>query len=52
MRLVKSWQAWAAKVSTYEFAASLNLGHDLIDPDQPQQRVDIVYPRLLKLLRL
>ncbi|NOX26524.1 MAG: alpha/beta fold hydrolase [Deltaproteobacteria bacterium] len=52
MDLVKSWQARSANVTTYEFAADLNLGHDLIDPNQPNQKIDIVYPRLIDLLKL
>ena len=48
-QVVKIWQSRGANVSTYEFDASLNLDHDLIDPTQPRQRIDIVYPRLIEL---
>jgi hypothetical protein len=37
---------------TYEFSADLKLGHDLIDPGQPYQRVDVVYPKLMELIDL
>jgi carboxylesterase len=50
MDVVKRWQAHAANLTTYEFEASLKLGHDLIDPTQPDQRIDIVYPRLIDLV--
>jgi len=47
MDVVKIWQAHDANLTTYEFEANLNLGHDLIDPTQPDQQIDIVYPRLI-----
>jgi len=50
MGVVKSWQAHAANLTTYEFEANLKLDHDLIDPRQPNQRIDIVYPRLIDLI--
>ena len=49
MNVVKVWQAHGADLTTYEFDASLKLGHDIIDPAQPYQRIDIVYPRLIEL---
>lgn len=50
MDVVKLWQAHGTDVTTYEFEADLKLGHDLIDPNQPDQQVDIVYPRLIELV--
>ena len=50
MEVVKIWQAQDANLTTYEFEASLKLGHDLIDPLQPDQQIDIVYPRLIDLI--
>jgi esterase/lipase len=44
------WRAHQANLATYEFPAELGLGHDLIDPSQPDQRIDIVYPRLIELI--
>jgi pimeloyl-ACP methyl ester carboxylesterase len=49
MQVVKTWQAHAANLTTYEFEADLHLGHDLIDPAQSYQQIDIVYPRLIDL---
>lgn len=49
MDVVKNWQAHVANLTTYEFSADLKLVHDLIDPNQPEQRIDIVYPRLIDL---
>ena len=49
MKVVKDWQGHGANLMPYEFEASLKLGHDIIDPDQPYQRIDIVYPRLIDL---
>jgi len=50
MKIVNLWKAHHANLSTFEFPASLKLPHDIIDPAQPDQKVDIVYPRLLELL--
>jgi carboxylesterase len=50
MDVVNSWQAHGANLITYEFEAVLKLGHDLIDPNQPDQRIDVVYPRLIDLV--
>ena len=50
MDVVKIWQAHDANLTTYEFEANLKLGHDLIDPTQPDQQIDIVYPRLIDLI--
>lgn len=48
---VKSnWEKLGYKVSAYEFPKALNLGHDLIDPIQPDARTDIVYPKLIDLI--
>jgi carboxylesterase len=47
-RLAESWRRRASdRVETYEFPESLKLGHDLIDPEQPYQRVADVYPMLI-----
>ena len=48
--LVARWRNHGAPVRTHCFAAELGLIHDLIDPDQEQQRVDYVYPVLLDLI--
>lgn len=37
-------------VETYEFPRSENVPHDFIDPEQPNQVVDLIYPRLLDML--
>ncbi len=48
--IINVWQAGKANLTTYKFKADLKLGHDLIDPSQPNQRIDIVYPRLMGLI--
>ena len=47
--VIKTWQAHNANLTTFEFDANLKLVHDLIDPNQPKQRIDLVYPRLIEL---
>jgi hypothetical protein len=49
-KVVKRWQKHDANIETYEFPSSLGLVHDLIDPEQSPQRVDIVYPQLIDLM--
>jgi esterase/lipase len=49
--LVRRWRKQGAdQLHTYEFAAELKLGHDLIDPGQSDQRTDVVYPKLVELV--
>jgi esterase/lipase len=50
LEIIKNWQAWWAGLSIYRFDAALGLRHDLIDPTQPYQQVDIVYPPLIDLV--
>lgn len=51
MDIVKIWQAHNANLTTYEFEVNLKLPHDLIDPTQPDAQIDIVYPRLIDLIK-
>jgi len=48
--LARTWQRHGATVRTFEFPAKLGLPHDLINPEQPAQRVDVVYPKLVELM--
>jgi pimeloyl-ACP methyl ester carboxylesterase len=49
--LVSLWQARGLRqVTFYELDRSEGLEHDLVDPNNPKQRVDFVYPILLDLL--
>jgi esterase/lipase len=45
--VAEAWQAHGAGVSFYEFPADAGLKHDMIDPGQPYQQVDVVYPVVL-----
>jgi pimeloyl-ACP methyl ester carboxylesterase len=47
---VKLWLAHGANLTTYEFESTLGLPHDLIDPTQQDQKIEIVYPRLIDLI--
>ncbi len=47
----RAWQKHAPhKIHLYEFPDDLQLDHDVIDPQQPGQRIQIVYPRILNLI--
>lgn len=48
--IIKSWQARGADLGTYQFDSALGLRHDLIDPTQPNQQIETVYPRLIELV--
>ena len=50
-QVVEQWRQHGVKdLRTYEFDAGLKLDHDLIDPAQPDQRIDIVYPQIIELV--
>jgi carboxylesterase len=50
-QLVYAWQERGIRqVEFYEFERELGLQHDLIDPNNPKQQVDLVYPILLDLI--
>jgi carboxylesterase len=42
--LIDAWQKSGADVTRYDFPAELALTHDYMDPLQPRQQVDKVYP--------
>ena len=51
LRMVEVWRAAGARnVCHYEFPVELKLEHDLIDPNQPYARTELVYPKLLELI--
>lgn len=48
--VVRRWQMRGTNIETYEFPLSLGLGHDLIDPEQPDQQISVTYPQLIDLV--
>jgi len=50
-RLLDLWKSKSANASAYEFPANDRLVHDLIEPNLSEQRIDLVYPRLINLVR-
>ena len=48
MDVVKNWQKQGANLQVREFDANLKLKHDLIDPNQDGQKIDVVYPQLIE----
>lgn len=49
-QVVAAWRAHGIAVTTHSFPAEWQLLHDLIDPLQPEQQVERVYPLLLEWL--
>lgn len=50
-RLVQEWRNHGARVETFEFSRSDRLPHDLIDPANPQQNLELVYPVVMRIIR-
>jgi len=48
--VTENWQQHGANLGTYEFPVDLKLGHDLIDPAQPDQQIELVYPQIISLI--
>jgi len=49
-QVAADWRGHGAQLTTYEFEPGLQLDHDFIDPAQPKQRIDVVYPILVSLI--
>ena len=49
-RLVESWRAHGAQITTHEFSLDARLPHDLIDPSHPDQNTELVYPVVTSLI--
>lgn len=47
--LMARWRARGAAVREHRFPAELGLIHDIVDPEQEKQQVEVVYPVLLEL---
>ena len=45
--IAAAWAQKGAEVKLHEFPTSTGLKHDMIDPGQPYEKVDVVYPVLL-----
>jgi pimeloyl-ACP methyl ester carboxylesterase len=50
-QLIANWRALRPNgIQTFEFPADQQIPHDFVDPNQPNQQIDIVYPKLIELL--
>jgi pimeloyl-ACP methyl ester carboxylesterase len=50
-QLIANWRALRpAGIDAFEFAADQHIPHDFIDPNQPNQKIAEVYPRIIELL--
>ncbi|MCB0040326.1 MAG: alpha/beta fold hydrolase [Caldilinea sp.] len=47
-RFAQRWRRQGANIAIHEFPANWQLIHDIIDPAQPLQQIDRVYPRLIE----
>ncbi len=50
LKVAGYWQAQGAHLVTYEFPASLQLPHALVDSNKPTAKTDVVYQRLIELV--
>ncbi len=46
---IQQWRELGENVTTYRFPESDKLNHDMIDPMQPDARIDVAYPKILEL---
>jgi alpha-beta hydrolase superfamily lysophospholipase len=52
-QLASQWeQINPGRVSIYEFPEALGVPHDMIDPNQPDAKTQVTYPKVLELLRV
>ena len=49
-KVAEEWKLHGADVATYVFAKDLKIWHDMIDPQQSTQQIDVVYPVVLPML--
>lgn len=51
-QIVTAWRGHGIAIETHQFPREWNLIHDLIDPTQPEQQVERVYPLLLEWMKI
>ena len=51
-QIAREWQGWHPKGIEYVELRGLPINHDIVDPQNPQARTDLVYPRLLQAIGL
>ena len=49
-RVAQRWNKHGAQLITYEFPAKLNLPHDLIDANKPDEDIEVVDQKLIELI--
>jgi pimeloyl-ACP methyl ester carboxylesterase len=49
-QVLADWRAHGSAATAYEFPADLQLPHNLVDPGEPNQHIDRVYPKLVELI--
>jgi esterase/lipase len=49
-KVTEEWKEHGADVLAYEFPKDMKIWHDMIDPAQATQRIDVVYPVLIKMI--
>ena len=49
-KIVDGWKTHGANVTTYEFPKEQKVWHDMIDPTQSTQQIDLVYPIVIPLI--
>jgi pimeloyl-ACP methyl ester carboxylesterase len=50
-QLLTNWRSLRDNgVASFEFASDEQVPHDFIDPNQPNQRINLVYPKIIELL--
>ena len=50
LKVEQAWLDHGMNLTHYEFSANLGLKHNFIDPNLADQKIDLVYPRLVELI--
>ena len=48
--VMNNWKMNGYPVQSFEFSKDLELGHDIIDPEQSHQNTSVVYPKIIELI--
>ena|SRR5579859_4208820 len=51
-QVLADWRAHGSAATTYEYPVDLKLAHNLVDPGEPNQHIDLVYPKLVELINV
>jgi hypothetical protein len=51
-QVLADWRAHNSTATAYEYPVDLQLLHNLVDPSDPNQHIDRVFPKLVELINM